>query len=41
MRLIQYIDKTGEPRVGRIENTQVRQLANVASMYELAVRAIE
>lgn len=41
MRLIQYIDKTGELRVGRIENTQVRQLANVASMYELALLAIE
>lgn len=40
MRLIQYIDKRGRLRVGRIEDDRVHEVARVGSMYELALEAI-
>jgi hypothetical protein len=40
VRLIQYLDIHGIPRVGRIEGEHVLQLSRVASLYELALQAI-
>lgn len=41
MRLIQYVDARGEPAVGRVDGDLVHPVAGCASMYELALRAIE
>ena len=40
MRLIQYVDASGATRVGRVEAERVIAVANVTSMYELALQAI-
>ncbi len=40
MRLIQYIDLGGAPRVGRIEGNRVVPVSNVTTTYELALQAI-
>jgi hypothetical protein len=41
VRLIQYVDEEGVLGVGRIEGQQVSRLSGVASVYQLALRAIE
>lgn len=40
MRLIQYVDVSGGTRVGRVVGDHVVAVANVTSMYELALQAI-
>lgn len=41
MRLLQYVDTQGALRVGRVDGDHIREIAGFASMYELALRAIE
>jgi Uncharacterized protein conserved in bacteria len=41
VRLIQYIDRQGALRVGRIDGDRVHRVAGFGSMYELALEAIK
>lgn len=41
VRLIQYSDNQGVLRVGRVDGDRVHQVSGFASMYELALKAIE
>lgn len=40
MRLIQYVDVSGASRIGRVEGERVIAVADVTSMYELALQAM-